>query len=333
MVGFVSFMVSHDKELARRVLDTPIFDDPLDLFPFGVIVRLQGIISSGVWEHIPVQPWFQDGLSEEDYVRIAAAYSLSHDEELFLEVIEGAHIRSETDTLPSGREVKLVAISRSPLGLDTAFELMRTAVFEIEEFTGVPWQAAPLWPQAYAGVFVESGFSGSRYRVVPGALVPNWTTTIYHEMAHAYFGSSDFPEWVAEGTAEFLQAYVHNVSEGPSLRSRYERVVKGCPLIGISTVQESIEYRARAFAAGRGVAPDDDCAYTMGEAFMLGMYLSLGHDVVSSYLRELYRAGVASPERLTEAEVYHVLLSNTPPERQDQFRDLYRQLHGGPTPD
>lgn len=339
VLAFVAFMASHDKDLAQSILDTPIFDEPVGFFPYSVIVRLQRIISDGVWDHIPVQPWFQDGLSEEDYARIAAAYSLSDDEDLFLEIIEGAHIRSENDILPSGGEVKLVAISRSPLGLDIAFELMRTAVFELEEFMGVPWRADRYWPEAdvgvaYAGVFVEPTFTGGRYRVVPGALVPVWTNIIYHEMAHAYFGADDFPKWVSEGTAEFFQAYIDHVSEGTSLRSRYERVVQGCPLTGISTVQQSIEYRARVFEAGRGLEEfNEDCAYTMGEAFMLGMYLSLGHDVASSHLRGLYRAGVANPERLTEAEVYHVLLSNTPPEQQDQFRDLYSRLHGGPIPD
>lgn len=59
----------------------------------------------------------------------------------------------------------------------------------------------------------------------------------------------------------------------------------------------------------------------------------MGHDVTSSYLRELYRAGVANPERLTEAEIYQVLLSNTPPEKQGEFRDLYGRLHGGSIPD
>ena len=263
-----------------------------------------------------MRPLFQDGLSEEDYVRIAAAYSLSDDEDLFLEIIEGAHIRSENDILPSGREVNLVAISRFPLGLDIAFERMRTAVFEIEEFMGVPWQAHRQWPEAYAGVFVEPRFHGGRYRVVPGAPLLNWTNIIYHEMAHACFRADDFPKWVSEGTAEFLQAYVEHVSEGASLRSRYERVVKGCPPTGISTVQESIEYRARVFATGRGLEePNDDCAYTMGEAFMLGMYLSLGHDVASSHLRGLYRAGVANPERLTEAEGLNIPINSrkTPP--------------------
>ena len=66
---------------------------------------------------------------------------------------------------------------------------------------------------------------------------------------------------------------------------------------------------------------------------MLGMYLCLGHDLVSAYLRGPYGLAVVNPERLTEADVYHVLLSNTPPEQQDQFRDLYHRLHGGPTPD
>ena len=80
------------------------------------------------------------------------------------------------------------------------------------------------------------------------------------------------------------------------------------------------------------MAVNEDCAYTTGVAFWLEMSGSLGRDVASSYLRELYRAGVANPEILTEAEIYQLLLSNTPPEQQEEFRDMYRRLHGGPIP-
>ena len=69
----------------------------------------------------------------------------------------------------------------------------------------------------------------------------------------------------------------------------------------------------------RGVTPNADCAYTIGRKFLSVMYVELGREVVAAWLRGLYLAGqnkidpeTSSDVRLTEAEIYHVLLSNTP---------------------
>ena len=336
VLNVFAHLVDQDKNLALSILDTPIFDNPVDPYSEAVIGRLPRIISAGLWEHIPMQPWFQDGLSEEDYALITAAYifSLSDDgERSFLEFIEDPHMRSENAISPLGGEVKLVALSRSGWRLDEAFENLRTAVFGIEEFMGVPWQDAQRrrgGPPAYAGVFLDPSIPKGDYDPLPGVLTSSPSAAIvYHETAHAYFTVSYFPKWLSEGTAEFLKDYILHVSQGASLRSRYEAVAPVCPKRGINNVQESIEYSERT----TGEAIGEACEYYIGERFWLGMYLSLGHDVVSSYLRELYKTAVATPNWITEAEIYQVLLSNTPPERQDEFRDLYRDLHGGPVPD
>ena len=61
--------------------------------------------------------------------------------------------------------------------------------------------------------------------------------------------------------------------------------------------------------------------------------------MISAWLRALYRAAENTPDPETgsadwmpESEIYRIMLSNTPPDKQDEFRALYRQLHGGPTP-
>ena len=267
---------------------------------------------------------------------IAAAYEFSVgglDESGFLEFIEDPHIRSENAISPLGGEVKLVALGRSDERLDEAFENLQTAVFRIEEFMGVPWQDAHSrrgGPPGYAGVFLDNTIREAGYEPIPGVLTNlSGTDTIYHETAHAYWTVSFFPTWLSEGTAEFLRTYIGHVGEGTRLRSRYDTLAPVCPRRGINNVQESIEYSGST----TGRAKNEACEYTIGEAFWLGMYLSLGHDVVSTYLRELYRTAVTIPDYITEAQIYQVLLSNTPPEQQDEFRELYRRLHGGPIPE
>ena len=70
------------------------------------------------------------------------------------------------------------------------------------------------------------------------------------------------------------------------------------------------------------------CSYEVGESFLLGMYLGLGHEAVLSSLEDLLDEG----RRATEDIIYQVFLANAPPEKRDEFHDLYRRLHGRPLP-
>ena len=80
--------------------------------------------------------------------------------------------------------------------------------------------------------------------------------------------------------------------------------------------------------------PLEFCHYPLGESFLLGMYKSLGHDVVRASLQQLYEleVSISGERRMTEDEIYQTFLSNTPPAQQDDFRDLYRCLHGRSIP-
>ena len=80
------------------------------------------------------------------------------------------------------------------------------------------------------------------------------------------------------------------------------RILEVCAPHGWTNVQGFVE-------AGEGRTP---CPYLLGHKFLAGMYRTLGHEVVSSALRELYEAGEGTGRTATEDEIYRAFLTNTP---------------------
>ena len=284
---------------------------------------------TGRWEQVISQPWYQDGVTDADFVRITLI--TAENEEDFQRMLQGDYLESETYSLPLAGKVTAYVISKVPYQQEALFEALGAGMKAIEDIIGAPW------PDPYPVVRVISeSYAPSGYSLLTGDIelhVSDLTTgTVYHELAHHYFHL--FPAWMNEGAADFLETYSLHLTGDASLQSAYDSVAGGCSA-SMPNVHKWLKVRA-----GRQNYRQL-CDYIVGQRFWLGMYLSLGHDVVSSQLRGLYRAIPASakgslvlPEQLwPEETIYQVLLLNTPPEKQDEFRDLYRQLHGGPIPD
>ena len=105
-----------------------------------------------------------------------------------------------------------------------------------------------------------------------------------------------------------------------------------CKPHGITNIQEYIDATAGQTADELWQSDLADCPYILGGAFLLGMYVELGHEVVSSSLRDIYLMSESRSEPLTEDEIYRVFLANTPSDKQARFHELYQQYHGGPIP-
>ena len=325
LMFYLERLARQNVDQANYFLDLPEWQEPLEGLLVNALIRVPSLMEAGLWEEITRQPWYKDGLSEEEYILLAAAYEVRRNEQNALEIIHGVatgdHIKVEDDfTLPLGGKVKLFAVSRDTSLLEEVFERNRTGVVEIEKFVGVPF------PKTYAGVFYEPT-EPSNYRDVFVNVGSASQSVIYHEVGHTYFRQKPLPKWVSEGAAEFLSYYV--LYEG-DVGSHYR--LRNCGDIA-STVGELLAYR------DGGGTDDILCEYTMGRKFLEGMYVHLGGDVISAWLRALYRAAEDMPDPETgsadwmpESEIYRIMLSNTPPDQRDEFRALYRQLHGGPIP-
>ena len=268
------------------------------------------------------QSWFQDGLTQEEAALIVVLRSVYETGEVFQDLVTNGHVRSETISAPLAGEVDLFVVGRSESWLERALERMRVAVESMEDFMGTPWPKpdtiALLELQSDLGLQSAAGWNAGTHVVLKNTS----TNLTYHELAHHLFGGG-FPRWLAEGAADFLMVHTLRLTE-PEIEDSDATYFYGifgisalCAPHGSANVQGWIE-------TGAG---DSYCPYILGQHFLRGMYRGLGHEVVSSAMRELYEGGGT-----TEDEIYQAFLKNTPSSERDKFRDLYHCHHGRPIP-
>ena len=200
---------------------------------------------------------------------------------------------------------------------------MRTGIRAIVDFMGPPWVRTDVIVSIEEGRHCPAGVHIVDSHIIITTHQPQeswWTEVIYHELAHYYFHPRTLNTVaMVEGAAEFMVSYILHVTENADLQERYRSTSSSVRSCGQNIYGWLQSHR-----------PEYKCAYSLGERFLLGMYNSLGHDVVQSSLRELHRIGTSRFYGATEEEIYQVFLSNTPEAQRDEFIRLYRELHGGP---
>ncbi len=314
------------------VLVTTVPDENRSLIA-DVLSSLRNILSNnpGRSEQFLSQSWFQDGLTEEEAALIVALRPTLNDdvdsEEVFADLLQRGHVRSETISLPLAGEVDLFAVGRSEFELEGLLERMAFAVESMEGFMGTPWPK----PDVIVLLELESRLGRIAMGWNAGAYVvqrdPTKHTT-YHELAHHYFTSRIGPKWLTEGGAEFLYFYTLNLTEGGTIDADYindQRIIAAaCAPDGSANVHGWNETGAGA----------NLCPYWLGRQFLRGVYRALGHEVVSSALRELYETSLTMSRGAAEKEdaIFQAFLTNTPSSQRDEFRFWYHCLHGRPIP-
>ena len=298
----------------------------------AVLSSLRWILSSdpGRSEQFLGQSWFQDGLTEDEAALIVVLRSAAETEEpglggVYQDLVTNGHVRSDTISLPLAGEVDLFAVGRSEPELGGELERMAFAVESLEAFMGTPW------PQPDVIVLLELqsdlGDGGAGWNSGTHVVAKNTSTNItYHELAHFYIGGN-VPRWLSEGSADFLMLHTNRLTGDEFPISSFYihdriRILEECAPHGSANVQGFIE-------TGAG---DSYCPYLLGRQFLAGMYRTLGHEVVSSALRELYETGEGTGGTATEDEIYRAFLTNTPSSQRNDFQLWYHCLHGRPIP-
>ena len=315
------------------VMVTTVPDEAGSLMVDVLTIFLGELLSSdpGRSEQFLSQSWFQDGLTEEEAALIVALRPTLNDdvdsEEVFADLLQRGHVRSETISLPLAGEVDLFAVGRSEFELEGLLERMAFAVESMEGFMGTPWPK----PDVIALLELESdlgsydgGWNAGAYVVLKD---PSKYTT-YHELAHYYFKSTIGPQWLTEGGAEFLNFYTLNLTEGGTIDADY---INGQGVIAAACAPDG---SANVHGWNETGAGSNLCPYWLGHQFLGGMYRALGHEVVSSALRELYETSLTMRRGAAEEEdeIYQAFLTNTPSSQRDEFRFWYHCLHGRPIP-
>ena len=289
----------------------------------AVLSSLRWILSSdpGRSEQFLGQSWFQDGLTEDESALIVVLQSAADSEDG--DLLQGGHVRSDTISLPLAGEVDLFAVGRSERGLGEVLGNMAFAVESMEAFMGTPWPQPDVI--ALLELRIDLGVAG--WNSGTHVLVSNTSTNLtYHELAHFYF-DGNVPRWLIEGSADFLMLHTNRLTGDEFPISFFYihdriRILEECAPHGSANVQGFIE-------TGAG---DSYCPYLLGRQFLAGMYRTLGHEVVSSALRELYETGEATGGTATEDEIYRAFLTNTPSSQRNDFQLWYHCLHGRPIP-
>ncbi len=232
--------------------------------------------------------WFRDGLNDEEIALVIVLRSFVGQESVFRDLISDNSILSETVSLPLAGETKLFVVSRSSItDGDRVLWAASIGLKAMEGFMGEPW------PKQRVIFALEPEWNSSSFGANVGdhiLLKHTGGFLILHELAHDYLTS--ISSWIDEGGAHFLATYTAGVHEGSvqevqeNAAERLKGSVARCAESGASNIQKWLDVvRGGSRQSKSSVA---GCHYALGEAFLLGMYQSLGHDVVSSSLRELY---------------------------------------------
>ena len=293
------------------------------------------------------QSWFTDGLNDEEADFLVVMKDITENSQSdYEEMVKERFTQSSTANLPLAGEVHISVIQKTPFPKDeNLVAQIEEAITLIEEVTGLPFpvrNVIVLIPVIEPGADYEYHHSNLAVAWTRGAhagsfiRVPRYESgtisksTLYHELGHYYFNF--FPAWLTEGGAQFATAYIRDWNGAESMEAREAQlrgiVESNCKSEGIENLHElerpGIGYR---------VSPVQSCFYVMGEHFLVSMFLELGHQPVTSALRDL-RLLILSEERVLwtvpPKDIYRAFLNNTPPSLQDEFRRLFEDLHGGP---
>ena len=309
------------------------------------IHRFDGYNNRNQLELLLNQPWLQDGLSDNEAALILVVRRLAGSPKVFQEYIDNPYVISDTFSLPLAGETSVFAISRKRFDRENeVLRDMRKGVEAMEELFGEPWPVSnvvvlvepevgdPESVNPKSGIF-PLGFHASTHihiKAFGGGLY-------YHELAHYLFRGMG--AWMNEGAAEFFESYALSVSEEPlrfsisESKANMNRSVRNCAAHGATNIHKWKQIKRNARSEGVTLPRDLNwCDYALGEAFLWGMYDSLGQDTVVTSLLDLVR--LRGDFRIDfEEAIYETFLNNAPVEKRDEFRALYSRLHGGPIPE
>ena len=318
-----------DFPLALEVADyTKAYTGDLNSYILDSLTRL-AMTSPTVLHQLTGQPWFADGLDNQEAAFVTTlGDTVQASPELYNDLLRAHFAKSRSVSLPLAGDVRIWAFQNTPFpqGEDLLIIMEDTARLT-EEFMGAPFPTTDIIllvvDPGETGYAVQGQHYGSHMllRRFLGEV-----DSIPHETAHYYFSFK--PDWLREGAAQFAEAYLNHRHRVQTLTDRKTAVSRFC------SEYENIRHLTYSVEQGDNVL--EECHYPMGEHFLLSVFETIGEEATASALRELYlfsREGQRPEEyglRVTEESIYHTFLNHTPPGLKEQFRNLYRRLHGGP---
>lgn len=340
----LNIIASRDQNLAGNLLDllsheTRIRD-----------VKLLGNLRNVIQEHpeesrrLRSSPWFIDGLNDEEAAFIVTMRDiLDNSPTDFFEMVQTRYIQSRTIHLPLSGEINIWAMQKAPFPEgEYIVDVIEDALRSLETLTQIPLPNKHVivlivvvdqdtnYERPYSNLdqpWPGAANAGGHVRVARYENEKPGLHVLFHEIAHYYF--TFFPAWLLEGGAEFAADYIwHHNGHGSvaEWRSSVDTTVgPGCSN-GARNLHElgspGFGYRAQ---------PHLQCFYSMGSHFFASLFHSLGEDVTSAALQDIFRIIWSENSRpITSKDVFLAFQDNLHPGQESEFQDLFRRLHGGP---
>ena len=338
-VSALSFIARKDPELAVRLAEAEFLDSPFRTRDGFAIATISGLLGLSKREQVKVteQTWFTDGLSDDEAALLTVLPRIKRDSNTAYEdLIRQPFIQSKTITTPLAGQMDLVVIRDDPFPVnDGTLDLLEQGIKVSEDFMGVPFPKDDVI-FLFVGVYPEILDFGGRYYshyVIMSRFLYSFEGVTFHELGHYYLHSG--PRWFFEGGANFLEAYVNAKTGRETLSDRKldlaNRLLhRYCYGNGIRNLQDLIDRAKNLSYQQERKQPWFRCHYNMGEYFLINVYETLGRQATASALRELYESRSPHPN---EGGMYGIFLRNAPPDKQEDFKDMYRRIHGGPSVD
>ena len=331
-ISSLAFIARSNLELAQLVVGMGILDDPLrdrDLYAIISLNRsLNRLIETDNVALLTSQPWFADGLNDEETAFVAVTNRDRYSDSQYRDFLRAHFTRSATISLPLAGDVDVWVFWHNPFpDSDDTIELIEDAARASEALIGVPFPTTDIILLfGDYGTLPSSGYHDGNYMVIERE-AGNERGVVYHETAHYY--SLGVNSWLNEGFANFVA--IHTLdrlgisSLGDRVNDLEEHHLPRCAEEGFQKIQQLWDY----------VDYDDlrGCQYELGEHFLISLFELLGEEAMSAALRELYLLSEMERRDQSEEDFYRIFLKHTPLGLEDEFRDLYRRLHGGPYAD
>ena len=322
-------------EGTRMITSLPSFTgDFTDLLYTLVFLQNIGAKSTDTLDQLASQPWFADGLDQEENALIATLGGvLDESPNLYSDLLHSHFIQTRKVSLPLDGEVNIYVIEKDPPSIqdENILTIIGDAARISEGFMQVPFPTSDII-LLIAGH--EYGLGATHRETFITSPRVSWDITVdvvVHETAHYYFNYFPFDaSWLVEGGAEFIVAYANDQAGVQNIGDRRievsEAVLQGCTYDSV----ENIRHNEYLVELSRGTPGwPGACAYDMGEQFLINIFETIGEDAMSAALRELYLQSYDSGQAADEEAIYNAFLKHTSDDKKEDLRDLYRKLHGG----
>ena len=283
---------------------------------------------------LTARTWFDDGLTDEEAALVVSL--AGQPPGLQNALLDVHHVYRKSISLPLAGEVNVWIIQSAELvSNEKVLSEIEDTLGITEEFFGAPCPTTDI-------ILLVSTEQGTSYEVDSGhfgshMVLQSWegqVASVPHETAHYYFHFNFLDhQWFIEGGANFIEAQYHDRRGFQDISNRglsvLERIQTNCVIAGIENI------RHNAYFVRREHISFSPCTYSMGENLLLNLLEIMGEEAMTSVFNELYVLSGGHVPALrfstppSEVEIYEAFLKHTPPEHQEEVRELFRELHGG----